>query len=299
MKTPTCPVCQLKTCYPNPNGGHYRTCGKTCSDKLTTQNKPDCPICKKKKCSFDPKGGYFKTCSKNCHNLSQKKIDQQCKICLNQPCAKNPNGGFFPTCSKTCASKLNNSIPICPICKIKDCSKDINGNYYDACSKACAKHTGSDFTTLLDSNSKEFTNVKYQFDQKWIKFHPNVVSIIKLNSKPSLVKKYKIYQNKIANKMKQNKISNFKQFSGDGNELRRFHGCTQTCNLGLPNGSTNICQNGSKGCNVCGIIENGFMISKSGNNFSKMEFGNGIYLTSTSEKANKYTFNTKLNGYKS
>ena len=311
----TCPVCQDKPCSPNPKGGCFETCGKTCFGKLNSQifttTKKICPICNLKPCAPNPNGGYFKTCSKTCHGSSptpkiQTKVPQ-CPTCNLKPCAKNPNGGYFKTCSKTChsnspISKIQSKIPQCQYCQKRDCFQQKDGTYFAFCSKTCGSNSpiksknsllGAHVNPITDGG-KKFQDLEKQFNDKWLKLPlpQSIVSISEIVVPVKMKKSYESYRDKIDQKMKSNNIKPFKKFAGPGNEMRRFHGTTQMCKLGFPNGNTSICKNGKNGCNVCGIIENGFLLSKAKQNTGFGRFGNGIYLSATSGKSNDYNNGT-------
>jgi hypothetical protein len=323
---PMCPVCNLKPCFSDGKGGYFDTCGKTCSVNFTPSPKknptPICPVCNLKPCHSDGKGGFFDTCGKTCAtNFKQTPkstnapLSPMCPVCFKNACHSDGKGGFFDTCGKTCAAKYATvpKVPKCQMCQIKPCFTDGKGGYYKTCGKTCAskldsspnsplKNSKSSIGVVpLDPKSPKYSELKNQFESKWLKTTNinDIASICEITVSQSVKDKYLKYRDAMDDKLKKNNIKSFKSFAGPGNELRRFHGCTQTCLLGMPKGTSNICRNGSNGCNVCGIIENGFLISKSGKNFGWLRFGNGVYLSATSGKSNDYNNDTlKHNNYK-
>jgi hypothetical protein len=213
------------------------------------------------------------------------------KGCPHFGCS-NLNGGYYDKCRLSCGtnSKTVKKIPICstPGC-IRYKHLKTKDSYHDKCHKYCEFYG----VQIIKKSSEIYSGIENQFKTKWWKGEcPPIISIHEIFISSSKQKNYQNYQSKIHDKMKKEGIKNFNSFAGPGNELRRFHGCTQTCSLGFPNGTTGICKNGSKGCNVCGIIENGFLISKCTENTGWARFGNGIYLTSISSKSNDYNHET-------
>jgi hypothetical protein len=69
------------------------------------------------------------------------------------------------------------------------------------------------------------------------------------------------------------------------NEVFRYHGTTQKCNLGS-RGNTKIC--GSSSCPLCSILKTSFKTSLAN---PAGAFGPGIYTSSASNKAYSYTNN--------
>jgi len=74
-----------------------------------------------------------------------------------------------------------------------------------------------------------------------------------------------------------------------GNLVSKYHGTTLACSLHT---TKQTCFLGT--CNVCGILRNGFQISRVGTGplGPFLRFGNGIYFTSVSSKAHDYSHNT-------
>jgi len=69
-----------------------------------------------------------------------------------------------------------------------------------------------------------------------------------------------------------------------GNEKRWWHGSDFKCDL---RNNLKVC--GGKGCAICGIVENNFLINMAGHKFKWTRFGNGIYFAPDSCKSNDYT----------
>jgi hypothetical protein len=148
----------------------------------------------------------------------------------------------------------------------------------------------------LDPKSPKYSELKDLFELNWLKNTKinEIASICEITVPQHVKDKYLKYRDDMEEKLTKNNIN---CFEGPGNEVRKFHGCTQTCQLGMPKGTLTICRNGSNGCNVCGIIENGFLISKK--DFGWLRFGNGIYFSSSSGNVDQFINGTlNHNNYK-
>ncbi|PVF94288.1 ADP-ribosylation [Serendipita vermifera] len=81
----------------------------------------------------------------------------------------------------------------------------------------------------------------------------------------------------------------------EGNERRRFHGTRRECSVGN-NGSTKLCS--SPTCSLCCIMKRGFDLNKAGSATGFSRFGQGIYTSATSSKANSYSTNSTMTPFK-
>ncbi|KAL6056404.1 PARP catalytic domain-containing protein [Balamuthia mandrillaris] len=131
-----------------------------------------------------------------------------------------------------------------------------------------------------------------QFAQRWR--HPSrpgtIHTILRIHN-PLLKQRFKAYQQHIVSN-----VSNLQVWGegGPGNTHRRFHGTKSwVCDLGVgkQSQSLKLCKNAS--CSVCGIIRQGLKLSKV---VGRNRFGQGLYLSSTSSKANDYTNNCLVSG---
>jgi len=71
-----------------------------------------------------------------------------------------------------------------------------------------------------------------------------------------------------------------------GNTRRRFHGTIRACRLGDTPLDGAICR--EEACNMCRIIESSFQLARAGERTNFGRFGEGIYTSATSSKANDY-----------
>ena len=287
-KETICPICLKKPCALNTSTNkYYNTCSLDCNSKL-------CIICLKKKVATNSEGGFYVTCSMKCDS-------KLCQVCKKKSKSENPDGGLYPTCSLNCSTKLCNN------CKLKPKAKNKIGELYSTCSPSCSsikkQLSTKNSISFLEKSSKIYEGLEKQFKLKWLKnpTYKRIISISKIEIPEERLKKYLNYRNEVDSKMKKKNIPYFHDLAGPGNELRRFHGTKQKCKIGIPNGGTiKICDNNSNGCNICGIIKHGFLISKCNDNTGWGRFGNGIYLTATSSKSNDYNDETlKFQNFKS
>ncbi|KAF5367731.1 hypothetical protein D9758_009882 [Tetrapyrgos nigripes] len=81
-----------------------------------------------------------------------------------------------------------------------------------------------------------------------------------------------------------NQLSNYRRRA---NEQLLFHGTSQLCPLGKnPSAPPDVCS--LRSCSLCSIIKNSFEIRRCGTRHNFRRFGNGIYVTSCSSKADDY-----------
>jgi hypothetical protein len=81
----------------------------------------------------------------------------------------------------------------------------------------------------------------------------------------------------------------------EGNERRRWHGTTRTCNLG--DNPANLAFCGSTTCSLCSILQTSFRLAAFGKQTGWGRFGAGIYTSSTSSKSNDYSKGPKSSPY--
>lgn len=134
------------------------------------------------------------------------------------------------------------------------------------------------FGTLLPPSSAAYKSVLKQYDAKWDKSRcrPTWIRAIYEVKCPDQLKRFKVFQHTV-----RSAPSRFK-FAGPGNTLRRYHGTAMRCRF---NGS--LCTDPK--CSCCGILRNGFDISKLGSaTGNKGNYGAGLYFTSVSSTAKGY-----------
>ncbi|KAH8105119.1 hypothetical protein BXZ70DRAFT_505611 [Cristinia sonorae] len=74
-----------------------------------------------------------------------------------------------------------------------------------------------------------------------------------------------------------------------GNTRRRWHGTIRVCNLGSDGQHSELCP--ATECSLCHIVRSSFQLTKAGERFNFGRFGEGIYTSATSSKANDYVKN--------
>lgn len=139
--------------------------------------------------------------------------------------------------------------------------------------------------------------VESQFRQKWLHGGkcPQVRAIYKIVSAKANVERYERYLSVLLiipdafSLVDVHYFSNRIETKGNftskgksrGNENRRWHGTTRTCNIG-DKGVTRFCS--SPSCSLCCIMKSSFDLSFFAKKTSFGRFGAGIYTSSTSSK---------------
>jgi len=146
--------------------------------------------------------------------------------------------------------------------------------------------------TEIPEDHKKYKSVRDQFRQKWLHDDgcPEVRAIYKIVYTNLNIAKYKQYLEKVEAK------GNFVLRAGSrGNERRRWHGTTRTCNIG-DKGVTRFCSDPM--CSLCCIMKTSFdiLFFSSRTNFGR--FGAGIYTSSTSSKSDSYSQNGCTSNWK-
>lgn len=134
-------------------------------------------------------------------------------------------------------------------------------------------------------NNPERQEVEAYFKRKWLhKNHhtPTILSVMRIYNEAHRVHGFESYRKTL--KVKANELrERDEKCLADGNEVRRFHGTTVHCGLGL--NSSKLCSDAQ--CSLCGIIRNGFQLKKVRMD-ALQRYGKGIYCTATSSKADAY-----------
>jgi len=156
----------------------------------------------------------------------------------------------------------------------------LNGKLSDFCSKPCseATFTSAPIILITTNNMASFREVSKQFRDQWK--HPTPI--------PTVVKIWRIY----CDKDHTDEFSRYKlaierktNYTG-GNSKRRWHGTIRACTIGDSEHQKELCYNAN--CSLCGIIRTSFHIAKAGQRTNFGRFGEGIYTSATSSKANDY-----------
>ncbi|KDQ52779.1 hypothetical protein JAAARDRAFT_476260 [Jaapia argillacea MUCL 33604] len=131
--------------------------------------------------------------------------------------------------------------------------------------------------------------LKRDFQNGWL--HPNkrkyeVVRIFRIQLPDEQLEPYVRYRSSVERSIR----TKFLNSKGVGNETMLFHGTTRVCRVGESDNDVRLCR--SMACALCRVIEGSFSVSKCGTRNSFKRFGNGIYTTSCSSKADDYVKNT-------
>jgi len=159
------------------------------------------------------------------------------------------------------------------------------------CSKGCGEKAEAAAPVLLRLNrdDKEFKSVEHQFTNKWEhdpRNVPFVQYVYMVYNAKEYIARYRSYKMALEIRGKFIEKGLF-----EGNELRRFHGTQRECNVG-DNGNKDMCA--SPTCPLCCIMKTSFDITKTAAG-TFMRYGNGIYTSATSSKADSYSKNIGKN----
>ncbi|CAM9540842.1 unnamed protein product [Ectocarpus sp. 12 AP-2014] len=129
--------------------------------------------------------------------------------------------------------------------------------------------------SVLSKSHPQYSSLCHQFISKWVKGGvPHVRRILEVRVPADIYGKY----------------TNYKQ--AKGNVRRRFHGtsCSARCNFVIDL-KGNPCS--SRGCNVCNICTNGFMLQGNVGGTARrtsigLRYGEGLHFSSVSGKSNDY-----------
>lgn len=170
------------------------------------------------------------------------------------------------------------------ICAVPGCGKATFNGLPGYCSKTCKSrgdalgidpHKPSPPVfgkgTEVDRASPKFADIKAQFEKKWDTTQcgqpPTITSIWYIGD-PALIHAHEDYAKKIG------PVKLYGSGVNPGNKQRRFHKAKMKC---VTTFKGQPC--GDKSCPVCGIITNGFLLSKTGGAGST--YGKGIYSSPT------------------
>jgi len=166
----------------------------------------------------------------------------------------------------------------------------VNGKLSDFCSKKCSRDALNAAPLILEvpSSSKSYAEVSDKFKDDWT--NPT--------STPTVVKIWKI----LCDRMHGNQFAQYKlaveRSTGErgANSRRRWHGTVRVCQLGDEDDQHDLCNN--DGCSLCAIINSSFQLAQFGQRFKSGQFGEGIYTSATSSKANDHSVDQGGSPYK-
>lgn len=138
----------------------------------------------------------------------------------------------------------------------------------------------------LERTSPSYSRVKKLFNKGWKhrqKKRPRVHAVFKVVSPEGTLKPYLDYRASVE------ASPSMKATGKTEVESLLFHGTTRACLIGEGINNVRLCT--LKECSVCSIIRSSFDIEKCGSKHKFMRFGQGIYTTSCSSKADDYSSN--------
>ncbi|KZT01033.1 ADP-ribosylation [Laetiporus sulphureus 93-53] len=302
------PGCE-NTVWKDPDGSYSSYCGLTHRDAMAQITNKDIPNCKS--CNVRPvyveNGRKHDFCGLRCArsygNGGRRRSNSltrvpavlptnngRCQIpgCV-KPAFKNPDQTFSQYCSNGHRSMAVTKCfaEACLLCD-KYPKSVLNGKLSDFCSRKCGQDAVADAPRILHvpSAHKIYNEVEKQFLDGWK--HPT-------STKPTIMKIYRIYSDKDHNEhfCRYRLSVERKRGLDDGNSKRRWHGTVRTCQLG-DNENLNLRMCNDDECSLCCIIRSSFRLAKFGAKTNFGRFGEGIYTSATSSKANDY--NDELGG---
>ncbi|KAI0277036.1 hypothetical protein BGY98DRAFT_655667 [Russula aff. rugulosa BPL654] len=212
----------------------------------------------------DSDGNATKFCS-NRHRLAavQLGLADVCLFCKEMPTVEvgSKQSDF---CSKHCSMAALSRVPT--ILEVPVRNENIRRVSHDRGSP-CAPDDGNFNPVVVD-----------QFTKQWK--HPT--------QKPTVIKVWRIFGHRPV-------LDQFYRYQLEverrtgihgGNTRRRFHGTVRECTLGDTSRDGNLCAQTS--CNMCRIIESSFQRARALERTNFGRFGEGIYTSATSSKANAY-----------
>lgn len=226
-----------------------------------------------KTCAVDPQTGHThpycgKYCASNDPNKQKTSPAQLCAQCHAVPCWFDPKAQkYSQTCSRRCQSLLHPPSPV------------------PAPRPPSTTTTTTTTCSILSPSDAKYTDIQGQFNSKWL--HTNkgkrtIVAIVRIHMPAAIQQAFDAYQNSL----KHIKIPTKKKHTtGAGNTRLRFHGTRQTCLLGLK--GTQLCHDSK--CSVCCIARTSWKLSFTTSTSSTSRFGEGLYFTATSSKADDYS----------
>ncbi|KAI0799817.1 ADP-ribosylation [Irpex lacteus] len=166
----------------------------------------------------------------------------------------------------------------------------LNSGLSDYCSRKCGQESLKLAPAIfsINNNYETFKDVSKQFIDQWKHQTriPNVLKVWRIIGLKTLHDDFSRY--KLS-------IERSRNLAG-GNSKRRWHGTIRACRLGDDESQKTLCVN--LGCSLCRIIETSFRVAQSGKRTNYGRFGQGIYTSATSSKANDYVDEQGMSPYK-
>ncbi|KAN0074498.1 hypothetical protein V8E55_011910 [Tylopilus felleus] len=133
----------------------------------------------------------------------------------------------------------------------------------------------------VERRSPIFVDIEQLFAKdwhRWDKYRPEVQFIFEVQWPDYALRPYLVYRAKVQ--------ASTHAEDGRGNEKFLFHGTNRACMLGESVSTVLLCCR--KTCSLCSILRTSLAVSKCGTKNAFKRYGNGIYLTPCSSKADEY-----------
>ncbi|KAN0124651.1 hypothetical protein V8E53_015719 [Lactarius tabidus] len=286
-----------KTVWKDPDGSYSLFCGNAHRFAMVNNSRSQSSMCKN--CNVKPvyieNGHAHDFCGRRCaeqFNKNGQRISQSRSptvngdLCTIPGCRKPVYVGADGSKSKFCSIRHRTTavqsgiVDACLGCKEMP-TVLVDEKLSDFCSKHCSTATLNKAPAILEipTTNKAYQNVQKQFTDQWK--HPTpvptVIKIWRIFGERSVLDRYFRYQLEV------------EQRTGipGANTRRRFHGTIRACRLGDTSNDGALCSLST--CNICSIIRSFYKIAYVGIRTNFGRFGNGIYTSATSSKANDYS----------
>ncbi|KAF9790464.1 ADP-ribosylation [Thelephora terrestris] len=132
---------------------------------------------------------------------------------------------------------------------------------------------------LLDSNDESYEKIVHLFQDGWLhkkKSFPHLYRIFRIETAEALIHPYLQYYDSV------------RRVTGKASDIEQllFHGTFRACALGETEDNVRLCRLAQ--CSLCSIIRSSFDIERCGTRRNFSRFGQGIYTTKCSSKADDY-----------
>ncbi|KAI0688516.1 hypothetical protein BC835DRAFT_308186 [Cytidiella melzeri] len=308
-------VCAFPNCtntvWQDPDGSFSSYCGTTHKDAIALLTSP-ASVCKncKQRPVYIANGRRLGYCGKRCASSTKTacgtfvitrrisalptnpKVVAQCHTAgCTRPVFLGSDGSASQWCSQLHRSQAlkDDGIEACLFCR-KQPKAYLTAIPSDYCSRKCGQESSRFAPAILpiDNHYSGFKEVSQQFRDQWKHKTriPNVVKVWRIIGEKALQDDFARYKLSVERK---------RTLPG-GNSKRRWHGTVRQCRLGDDDGQSVLCQDTA--CSLCSIIKSSFRVAKFGQRTNFGRFGQGIYTSATSSKANDYVDGPRSSPFK-
>ncbi|CAL1710597.1 unnamed protein product [Somion occarium] len=296
------PGCQ-KTVWRDPDGSYSEFCSR--SHRSAAVLRSSSQVCKN--CNIRPvyvaNGQALPFCGNRCatawktggsSSVPRDDTDEEAssEVCALAGCSRptfvDRNGGPSEYCSQRHRREAvgNGEAEACLMCREWPRTL-VAGKRSDFCSLRCSQAVFNTAPAILelDGEDADRQSVHQQFTSKWAHttMVPSIWKIFAAKDIYDTIDRYKL------------EVERRTGLEG-GNSLRRWHGTVRTCRLGDEEDKHSFCSDPA--CSLCLIIQTSFKKANYGQRTNFGRFGQGIYTSATSSKANDYVAQVSPSPYR-